>query len=285
MTKVPCGGFKLDENFLSMNENDELSLTGKGSEGKAYQYLVTDGDGNTKWEDRLAYEYTEWKDFTLNSVPIPIDGFVMLPIGDTVIVKVNGVERAETVKLGEMAGKPYAYIGTIDFAGLFSGTNGWCIAYNTDLCKIMGAANPETTISLIVVTQSKIKYEYLPDDFLKSPYPIRIVDFNNFLYSFGIKSIVGNSEVGTNNFSLSKEKWDEFLNLLDEFKDNTLCVSNDLIVNNVKSSAGHPNFNSTQMGMSSLNTVSFSYYELDVSYNEETETVTTIKSVTNKDLT
>lgn len=56
MSKVPCGGFKLDENFLSMNENDELSLTGGGGEGKAYQYLVTDGEGNAKWEDRLAYK-------------------------------------------------------------------------------------------------------------------------------------------------------------------------------------------------------------------------------------
>ena len=28
MSKVPCGGFKLDENFLGMNENDELSLVG-----------------------------------------------------------------------------------------------------------------------------------------------------------------------------------------------------------------------------------------------------------------
>lgn len=55
MSKVPCGGFKLDENFLGINENDELSLTG-GSEGKAYQYLVTDGEGGVKWEDRLAYE-------------------------------------------------------------------------------------------------------------------------------------------------------------------------------------------------------------------------------------
>ena len=54
MSKVPCGGFKLDNNFLGMNENDELSLTG-GSEGKAYQQLVTDGDGNVKWEDRLAH--------------------------------------------------------------------------------------------------------------------------------------------------------------------------------------------------------------------------------------
>ena len=55
MSKVPCGGFKLDENLLGMNENDELSLTG-GGEGKTYQYVVTDGEGNVKWEDRLAYD-------------------------------------------------------------------------------------------------------------------------------------------------------------------------------------------------------------------------------------
>lgn len=61
MSKVPCGGFKLDENFLGMNENDELSLVGGGGEGKAYQQLVTDGDGKTTWEDRLAYSETiEW---------------------------------------------------------------------------------------------------------------------------------------------------------------------------------------------------------------------------------
>ena len=57
MSKVPCGGFKLDENFLSMNENDELSLTGGGGEGTPYQQLVTDGNGNAKWEDRLAYSF------------------------------------------------------------------------------------------------------------------------------------------------------------------------------------------------------------------------------------
>ena len=55
MIKIPCGGFYLDENFLGMNENDELSLVG-GSEGKAYQYVVTDEDGSVKWEDRLAYD-------------------------------------------------------------------------------------------------------------------------------------------------------------------------------------------------------------------------------------
>ena len=55
MSKVPCGGFKLDENFLGMNENDELSLVEGGGEGKAYQHLVTDGTGTARWEDRLAY--------------------------------------------------------------------------------------------------------------------------------------------------------------------------------------------------------------------------------------
>ena len=55
MSKVPCGGFKLDENFFGMNENDELSLTSGSSEGEAFKQLVTDGDGGVKWEDRLAY--------------------------------------------------------------------------------------------------------------------------------------------------------------------------------------------------------------------------------------
>ena len=35
MSKVPCGGFKLDENFFGMNENDELSLVGGGVKVKA----------------------------------------------------------------------------------------------------------------------------------------------------------------------------------------------------------------------------------------------------------
>ena len=58
MSKVPCGGFKLDNNFLGMNENDELSLTNGSSEGEAFKQLVTDGEGGVKWEDRLAYAQT-----------------------------------------------------------------------------------------------------------------------------------------------------------------------------------------------------------------------------------
>ena len=49
--KIPCGGFYLDDT-LNVNDSGELSIKG----GTPYQQLVTDGDGNAKWEDRLAYD-------------------------------------------------------------------------------------------------------------------------------------------------------------------------------------------------------------------------------------
>lgn len=49
--KIPCGGFYLDD-MLNVNDSGELSING----GTPYQQLVTDGEGNTKWEDRLAYD-------------------------------------------------------------------------------------------------------------------------------------------------------------------------------------------------------------------------------------
>ena len=52
--KIPCGGFYLDDT-LNVNESGELSIKG----GTPYQQLVTDGNSNTVWEDRLAYETTE----------------------------------------------------------------------------------------------------------------------------------------------------------------------------------------------------------------------------------
>ena len=66
-SKVPCGGFKLDENFLGMNENDELSLVGGSGEGKAYQQLVTDGTGKATWEDKMVVD-SELSDTSTNPV-------------------------------------------------------------------------------------------------------------------------------------------------------------------------------------------------------------------------
>ncbi len=49
--KIPCGGFYLDDT-LGVDENGKLGVNG----GEPYKSLVTDGTGNTKWEDRLAYD-------------------------------------------------------------------------------------------------------------------------------------------------------------------------------------------------------------------------------------
>ena len=48
--KIPCGGFYLSDT-LGVDENGKLGING----GEPYKSLVTDGDGKTKWEDRLAY--------------------------------------------------------------------------------------------------------------------------------------------------------------------------------------------------------------------------------------
>lgn len=55
--KVPCGGFYLDD-MLSVDENGKLGVNG----GEPYKQLVTDGDGNAKWEDRLAYTRLKYID-------------------------------------------------------------------------------------------------------------------------------------------------------------------------------------------------------------------------------
>ena len=78
--KIPCGGFKLDNNFLGMNENDELSLTGGSEgEGKAYKQLVTDGTGKATGEDRLCYS-DELVSFTTDDMP----GFVWYRVSEIV---------------------------------------------------------------------------------------------------------------------------------------------------------------------------------------------------------
>ena len=48
--KIPCGGFYLSDT-LGVDENGKLGVNG----GEPYKSLVTDGEGNVKWEDRLAY--------------------------------------------------------------------------------------------------------------------------------------------------------------------------------------------------------------------------------------
>lgn len=48
--KIPCGGFYLSDT-LGVDESGKLGVNG----GEPYKSLVTDGEGNAKWEDRTHY--------------------------------------------------------------------------------------------------------------------------------------------------------------------------------------------------------------------------------------
>ena len=60
--KIPCGGFYLDDT-LNVNDSGELSIKG----GIPYQQLVTDGDGNARWEDKMIVD-SELSDTSTNPV-------------------------------------------------------------------------------------------------------------------------------------------------------------------------------------------------------------------------
>lgn len=150
-------------------DNVKSALAGKvdgPADGQAYQQLVTDADGNAKWEDRLAYEYTEWKDFTLyyDTAGIEITGFTMPPVGDTVTVKVDGVESVETVTFLKV--DDYRYIRYIGRSPLEieQGAPGWSIAYYSEREQMLGIAKVPTIVSLLVTEQHNIDQKYIPKE-------------------------------------------------------------------------------------------------------------------------
>lgn len=68
-TKIPCGGFYLSDT-LGVDENGNLGVNG----GEPYKSLVTDGDGNAKWEDRLAYESITEKNL-IDNASVTVDRY------------------------------------------------------------------------------------------------------------------------------------------------------------------------------------------------------------------
>ena len=155
--KVPCGGFYLDD-MLNVNDSGELSING----GTPYQQLVTDGDGNTVWEDKPFYEKTVWKDFVLTLDGATIEGLHLPDVGETVAVKVNGVDTTETVKYSEE--ERTKYIGTYDLGAIYSGEDVWCvIGFGGDAG--YGMAGTQTTVSLKVTEIRKIEGKFVPLDF------------------------------------------------------------------------------------------------------------------------
>ena len=149
---------------VSANGVLKPNSTVPSTNGAANQYLVTDNKGEVRWEDRLAYEYTGWKDFALNytTAGIEITGFTMPPVGDTVTVKVDGVESVETVTFLKVDDHRYIrYIGKSPLA-ITQGAPGWSIAWRSEDEQVFGIAKVPTTVSLPVTEQHKIDQNLIP---------------------------------------------------------------------------------------------------------------------------
>ena len=167
--KIPCGGFYLDDT-LNVNDNGELSIKG----GTPYQQLVTDGSGNTVWEDRLAYDFiVDDVDF-FQEENIAFDGgadrespFGELVIGHKYTVVWDGVTYPDLVAFDDdgvtTIGSPYDSI-TEDLP--------FCIATfhsgSKDETSIEFAAYQDNTTHSVYISgpaklASKIKQKYLPE--------------------------------------------------------------------------------------------------------------------------
>ena len=95
--------------------------------GSTYQQLVTDGEGNTKWENRLAYITDPVRTELISETTIRLtkqpDGkymgrlptSVILSEGTTYIVKLDGVEYESVCKV---FGGAVAYIGNLAITGV-----------------------------------------------------------------------------------------------------------------------------------------------------------------------
>ena len=146
------------------------------ADGQAYQQLVTDGDGNAKWADRLAYETDpvlteivpeETVTFTPDSGMMtalwpPIFNAVE---GQTYIVKFDGTEyKCSCTRLGREGGP--LVLGNLSIPGVGDDTGEpFVMVYSGQWAFFSTDSATEHTISISdkQVSLSKIDEKYLPE--------------------------------------------------------------------------------------------------------------------------
>ena len=103
----------------------------------------------------------------------------MPEVGETVTVKINGVESVETVKTGTSGPiGNYTYIGTIDFDSLRAGGTGWCVA--EIMGHVSGFANPDTTITVDAIIVHKINDKFINFDGLVRTFDYHFKDYTTY---------------------------------------------------------------------------------------------------------
>ena len=115
-------------------------------------------------KNRTHYEESTYTDYVLNKSRPNIVVISMPEVGETMTVKINGVESVETVKEAESSilGFSYKYIGNTDIDSLFNGGTGWIVA--EALGQTMGFANPDTTITVESIVVHKINDKFINID-------------------------------------------------------------------------------------------------------------------------
>ena len=115
-------------------------------------------------KNRTHYEEITHVDYVLNMSGTNIVELSIPEVGETMTVKVNGVESDETVKEAESSvlGFSYKYIGNIDIDSLFNGGTGWCVA--AIQIETVGFANPNATISVESIVVHKINDKFINSD-------------------------------------------------------------------------------------------------------------------------
>lgn len=131
-------------------------------------------------KNRTHYEESIYTDYVLNKDETEIVGFSMPEVGETITVKINGVESAETVKTAtsSVVGSSYKYIGNINLDSLLAGGTGWFVA--EVMGHVSGFANPDTTITVESIIVHKINDKFINFDGLVRTFDYHFKD--NTLY-------------------------------------------------------------------------------------------------------
>ena len=180
--------------YVDSLKSNPLNITG-ATVGQTVKITAVDENGQpTEWEavdmpeqvqadwnqndstaadyvkNRTHYEESTYVDYVLNTSGTVITGFSMAEAGETMAVKINGVESAETVKEVESSifGSSYKYIGNIDIDSMFNGGTGWIVA--EALGQTVGFAKPDTTITCENIVVHKIDEKFINFDGFVRPF-------------------------------------------------------------------------------------------------------------------
>ena len=181
--KVPGGAFYAGDGLTV--DPITRTVSAGGGDVTTPDWNQNDSTAPDYVKNRTHYEESAYVDYVLNMSSTNIVGFSMPEVGETITVKINGVESVETVKKAKsslMEGISYKYIGNTDYDSLITGGTGWIVVEIQE--QVIGLAKPDTTISVENVVVHKINDKFINfDGFVRTfDYYFKDYTFYKILY-------------------------------------------------------------------------------------------------------